>query len=254
MNNASPQTSTTLASPRPSLRPIFRTCRLAPSWDCSNALRAGAEPMAKRWSSMPSCVQARACSSLAEYHLANSSRSASLPLPQSRHNCQAMAASRTLVETGLAFNALTLARRTAPRSTGGCLAPDTDAPGGPTPRDVQRFHRGSGLPGGYRERPRGPCSKACPAGGRWFSGLRGSAAALPVKAARPRNQHQFVQISLFQRGAAEVVEQQPFGDGHQKSTGLARLIQLIPAQQPHEGVLAQVFSSLRTSHIALEPT
>ncbi len=68
------------------------------------------------------------------------------------------------------------------------------------------------------------------------------------------DQHQLVQIRLFQRGPAEVVEQQAFRDRDQKGPGLAGFKQLLAAQQANERVLAQVFGAMGAGHVASEPT
>ncbi|MOA40892.1 hypothetical protein D3C78_1628080 [compost metagenome] len=64
------------------------------------------------------------------------------------------------------------------------------------------------------------------------------------------NQHQFGEVSLLQRGAAEVVEQQALGNRHQERPRLARLFQFLTSEQAHEGVLAQVLGPLRAGDIA----
>ncbi|MNC08142.1 hypothetical protein D3C75_557160 [compost metagenome] len=68
-----------------------------------------------------------------------------------------------------------------------------------------------------------------------------------------RHQGQFGQVGLFQRGAAEVVEHQALGHGGQERAGFAGRIQLLTAEQAHEGVLAQVFGTLAAGHAALQP-
>jgi hypothetical protein len=67
------------------------------------------------------------------------------------------------------------------------------------------------------------------------------------------DQHQFGEVGLFQRGAAEVVEQQALGNRHQKRPRLARLFKLLATQQAHEGVLTQVFGPLRAGDVATKP-
>ncbi len=67
------------------------------------------------------------------------------------------------------------------------------------------------------------------------------------------DQHQFGQVGLFQRGAAEIVEQQALGDRHQKRPRFARFLEFITAQQADEGVLAQVLGPLWTGHVASQP-
>ncbi|MCY1424639.1 hypothetical protein D9M71_403950 [compost metagenome] len=68
-----------------------------------------------------------------------------------------------------------------------------------------------------------------------------------------RQQCQLGQVGLFQRGAAEVVEQQPLGHGGEEGAGFAGCVQLLTAEQTHEGVLAQVFGTLAAGHAALQP-
>ena len=65
-----------------------------------------------------------------------------------------------------------------------------------------------------------------------------------------RDQHQFGEVSLFQRSAAEIVEQQALGNRHQERPRLARLFQFLASEQAHKGVLAQVFGPLRAGDIA----
>ncbi|MCY1248075.1 hypothetical protein D9M72_614660 [compost metagenome] len=67
------------------------------------------------------------------------------------------------------------------------------------------------------------------------------------------NQHQFGEVSLLQRGATEIIEQQALGDGHQECPRFAGFLQFLAPQQAHESVLAQVFGPLWAGDIASKP-
>ena len=68
-----------------------------------------------------------------------------------------------------------------------------------------------------------------------------------------RSQREFFQIGTFQRMAAKLVDQQPFGDGGEQGSGFARGVQVGATEQADEGVLAQVFGALRAVQAFAQP-